>query len=423
LSLDDLWKNVSYMKLIEKKVPVDELKPGMYVSSLDRPWLDTPFLVQGFMVSGQKDIEDLSQYCEYVIVDMGLSRIFADKDELSNFNNITRNDLSSFFPSRKLRAYTDTTDISSELVSAREVMKNFGATVTDIFTRISEGDALDVGELRLSIEPMVESITRNPDACIWLTRLRNLDDYTFNHSISASVWATALGRHIGLPKSDLQTLAVGVTLFDIGKMNIPRELLLKESRLSDDEFELIKSHVEFGVQKLRESGGVNNTVIDIVAYHHERFNGAGYPNGLAGVEIPVFARIAAIADCYDAMTSLRPYAPAISPSQAIKKLYEWRDIDFQSELVEEFIQSIGIYPAGTVVELSNGEVGVVLSEYRTRRLRPKIIQLLDSDKNPLHTVKVIDLFKVTHDEHGNSLEIIDALEPDAYGLKLDSLNV
>ena len=410
------------MKLIEKKVRVDELKEGMYISSLDRPWLDTPFLVQGFMVSGQKDIEELSQYCEYVIVDMGLSTIIAD-DELNNLNSITRNDLSSSFPSRKLRAYTDTTDIASELVSARKVMTGFGETVSTIFGRLRDGEALDVGELRLSIEPMVESIIRNPDACIWLTRLRNLDDYTYNHSISSSVWATALGRHIGLPKADLQTLAVGVTLFDIGKMNMPQELLLKESRLSADEFELIKTHVEFGVQSLRESGGVNNTVIDIVAFHHERFNGGGYPNGLAGVEIPVFARIAAIADCYDAMTSVRPYASAISPSQAIKKLYEWRDIDFQSELVEEFIQAIGIYPAGTVVELSNGDVGVVLSEYRTRRLRPKIIQLLDSDKNPLHTVKVIDLFKVTHDENGNFLEIIDALEPDAYGLKLDTLNL
>lgn len=411
------------IKRIEKKVDVGELKPGMYVLSLDRPWLETPFLIQGFMIEGQKDIDEINRYCEYVIVDLGLSKIRDDSDDISQFNNIERNDLSSFFPSRKLRLYTDSTDISAELVAAKKVMSGFGATVTNIFNRLSSGVALDVGELRQSIEPMVDSIMRNPDACIWLTRLRNLDDYTYNHSISASVWAVALGRHIGLPKSDLYTLAMGVSLFDIGKMKIPGELLAKESRLSTDEFELVKSHVDLGVQCLMESGGVNNTVIDIVACHHERFNGKGYPNGLSGGEIPVFARIAAIVDCYDAMTSVRPYADAISPSQAIKKLYEWRDIDFQSELVEEFIQAIGIYPAGTVVELSSGEVGVVLSEYRTRRLRPKIIQLLDSNKNPLPTVKVVDLFSTTRDENGGYLEIVEALEPDAYGLNLDTLNL
>lgn len=206
-------------------------------------------------------------------------------------------------------------------------------------------------------------------------------------------------------------------------MYLPTELLHKTGRLSDDEFEKIKSHVGLGLDKLKESGGINNTIIDIIAHHHERHDGTGYPNKLRGNEIPIFARIAAIADCYDAITSQRFYAAAISPVEAIQKLYEWRDQAFQVELIEEFIQAIGIFPAGTLIELSNDEVGVVLSEYRTRRLRPKIIQLLDKNKHPLHTFKVIDLLTTTNDVDGQAIEIVDSLEPCSYTLHLEDLNL
>ena len=156
-------------------------------------------------------------------------------------------------------------------------------------------------------------------------------------------------------------------------------------------------HVGHGLEILKECGVLNQDVIDIVAHHHERYDGSGYPNGLTRDEIPPFARIAAIVDTYDALTSNRHYAKAVSPSDAIKLLYEARDEDFQAELVESFIQAIGIYPAGTLVELSSGEVGVVVAEYRTRRLRPKVMLLLDANKNKLRNIKVIDLQETTDD--------------------------
>ncbi|WP_026244517.1 HD-GYP domain-containing protein [Dasania marina] len=404
-----------------KKLLIGELKPGMYVSSLDRPWIETPFLMQGFLITNEQDIEDIGKYCLFVYIDTAAS--ISQAKDLAAAKGCNKETIRQLFPHRKLRSHSDSNSIDVELRKARPILETFTHTVSSIFNNAHQHAPIDIAEVRLAITPMVNSIIRNPDACIWLTRLRKSDDYTYQHAISASIWAVALGRHLGLPKADLQTLAIGVTLFDIGKMFLPSELIHKQGRLTDDEFTLIQSHVPLGLEKVIKSGGINNTIKDIIAYHHERYDGTGYPHRLKGDDIPIFARIAAIADCYDAITSTRPYAPAISPVTAIKKLYDWRGHAFQSELIEEFIQAIGIFPAGTLVELSSGEVGVVLAEYRTRRLRPKIIQLLDRDKHPLHTFKVIDLLTVTHDETGQALDIVESLEPGSYNLHLEDLNL
>jgi len=181
--------------------------------------------------------------------------------------------------------------------------------------------------------------------------------------------------------------------------------------------------VSYGLEILQESGVINQDVIDMVAYHHERFNGSGYPKGLRSDDIPAFARIAAIVDTYDAITSNRSHAHARSPSEAIKLLYGSRDTEFQAELVEAFIQAVGIYPAGTLVELSSGEVGVVVAEYRTRRLRPKIMVLLDADKRQLGKSRMIDLQDASSDESIKSLNIVKSLEPGAYGVDLSAVAI
>jgi HD-GYP domain-containing protein (c-di-GMP phosphodiesterase class II) len=174
---------------------------------------------------------------------------------------------------------------------------------------------------------------------------------------------------------------------------------------------------------MKKSGLMNKDVLDMAAHHHERHDGSGYPGGLSGDRIPIYARIAAIVDCYDAITSHRSYARAIPPSVAIKKLYEWRDIDFQAELVEAFIQAVGIYPAGTLVELSSGEVAVVVAEYRTRRLRPKVMVLLDANKQPVTKVKMVDLLSQTVTSNGKALEITSSLEPEAYGIDMAAIKL
>jgi HD-GYP domain-containing protein (c-di-GMP phosphodiesterase class II) len=410
-------------KPTEIKILVCDLAPGMYISSLDRPWLETPFLVQGFTIENEDEIAELGKYCQYVYVHKDIMRRtgLQKNPEIKTRDN--RATITKLFSHRKLRSYEDSSEFDEEIKQANVAITKLSTTLESKFSSLKQKNSLKISDVRESVEPMVDSVIRNPDACLWLTRLKTVDNYTYQHAVSAAVWAVALGRHLGLPKVDLQNLAVGVSLFDIGKMKVPERILNKTGKLTETEFKLIQCHVGLGVKMLEESGGINNTILDIVSYHHERHNGSGYPNGMKGNDIPVMARIAAIADCYDAITSERPYAKPMSPGLAVNRLYEWRGNSFQSELVEEFIQAIGIYPAGTLIELSNGCVAVVLSEYRTRRLRPKIIQLLDANKHPIPTPKVIDLLATTHDTDGKPLDIVDSLEPGTYDLDLQSLKM
>jgi HD-GYP domain-containing protein (c-di-GMP phosphodiesterase class II) len=322
-----------------------------------------------------------------------------------------------------LKQYKDGSNWGEEYPKAQVAVQALSQGIDDIFDNIVQGGSLDMVKVKKSIEPMIDSISRNPDACIWLARMKQEDHYTYQHSLGASIWAVALGRQLGLPKSDLRSLAIGGLLFDVGKLGVEPGLLKSDQPLSDDEFQQVRNHVKLGVEMIQGTGLMNQDVIDMITYHHERHDGSGYPEGLRGDDIPIFARIAAIVDCYDAITSHRSYARAIPPSTAIKMLYEWKDIDFQAELVEEFIQAVGIYPAGTLVELSTGEVAVVVAEYRTRRLRPRVMVLLDADKQSLADIKTIDLLTEKQTAAGESLDIISSLEPDAYGIDMTAIQL
>ena len=404
------------------KVLTADLEIGMYVSSLDRPWLETPFVLQGFQLDSDKDIERLRKHCDYVYVDMQQS-VLEESTIRRKVSNRPRLSKQQMFPNHTLKTYTDNADWKDEYPKAQDAVKALSEGLDDIFASAGRGGGLNMAKVKLAVEPMINSITRNPDACIWLARMKQEDQYTYQHSLGASIWAVALGRQLGLPKSDLRSLAIGGLLFDAGKLQLDKELLNADRPLTKEEFETVKSHVQLGVDALQKGGVMNRDVIDMVSYHHERHDGSGYPEGLSGDSIPVFARIAAIVDCYDAITSHRSYARATSPSLAIKKLYEWKDVDFQAELVEEFIQAVGIYPAGTLVELSSGEVAVVMAEYRTRRLRPKLMVLLDSEKQPLLDVKMVDLLHQKETEGGDPLDIINSLEPEAYGIDMTAIQL
>ena len=229
----------------------------------------------------------------------------------------------------------------------------------------------------------------------------------------------AMGRQLGLTRLDIESLGMGALLLDIGKTRIPNELLNADRLLTEDELKTIKGHVQHSLDILEEDSSINFKVKDMVATHHERIDGSGYPSGLSGSQIPLFGKIAAIIDCYDAITSDRIYAEPMSSQEAVKKLYEWRDKDFQKELVEEFIQAIGMFPAGSLVELSTGEVGVVITEARTRRLRPKLMMLLNADKTWRGEFPIYNLLSKVEDDDGNPLEIKHALPAGSYGIKAD----
>jgi HD-GYP domain-containing protein (c-di-GMP phosphodiesterase class II) len=295
-------------------------------------------------------------------------------------------------------------------------------TTSEIMDSVRNDTPFDMAQVKTSVSPMIESVLRNPDASMWLARLKDKDDYTYHHSIGCSIWALVLGRQIGLPRHDIHSLAIGTLLFDIGKTKIPKSLLNKKTDLSPEERELVKRHVDDGIEAVSQTNGVSPDILDIIKYHHERLDGSGYPYKLSGKDIPIMARIAAIVDCYDAMTSERHWVQASSPSMVVRKLYAWRGKLFQSELIEAFIQAVGLYPSGTIVKLSTGEIGIVTEESQSQRLYPKLLMLLDENRTPFPRGLYLDLAKVRENAAGKKINIIKSLEPGIHGinpLKID----
>lgn len=398
---------------MEKKVDVRELAFGMYVSRLDRPWLETPFLLQGLLIKDAHDIELLREHCRYVYIDTECGNEGAGELE-SHAEAPGAARLSSDLPPPQT-AYEDTCSVEEEMETATSAHRQVCEVVSDLMDHCQNPEKINVESVKGAVDRMAESILRNPDALLWLRQLKSMDTYTYRHAVDAAVLAVAFARHMGLSREDIHDIGIGALLFDIGKMALPREVLLKPGPLTEQERSLVQKHVNYGVKMLKNVPGISKRVLIMTATHHERYDGKGYPRRLTNTEIPVFGRMAAIVDYFDAVTSDRAYAKAISAHEAIRELYKLRNKAFQDELVEQFIQMLGVYPSGTLVELNTGEVGVVISQNRVRRLRPRVMLILDTQKQPFGMAPVVDLLHETH-RQGKVLYIERSLQPGEHGI-------
>jgi len=244
--------------------------------------------------------------------------------------------------------------------------------------------------------------------------MRAHDNYTYSHAIGCGALAAAFGRHLGLPEDTILSLATGGLLMDIGKTRLPEEILHRPGSLRLKEIEVVRTHVAHGLD-IVQSGGINDPdVLDAVRTHHERFDGSGYPDHLAGNTIPMAGRMLAIIDAYDAMCSVRPYRAAVSRHKALQEIYRGRDTLYQAELVEQFQVCLGVYPTGSRVELNSGEVAVVMEQNQVRRLRPTVLLISTQDKQPLENFRVFDLLNQASD--GERIEIRRALAIDEYAI-------
>ena len=279
-----------------------------------------------------------------------------------------------------------------------------------------KGVRLDLQNVQKAVQPMVDSVIRNPDACLWWTTMKPAANDNHDSSLRSSVYATVLGRELGLPAKDLCSLAIGGLIFDIGKLHLDDSILNADRKLTAEEMAIMQRHVETGLDLLKRSGLTDPNIIDIIANHHERLDGSGYPQGLAGDLIPAFRRIAGVVNCYNAITSSRRYANTRSPAEAINQLYKLKGVHFHKDLIEEFIHAIGVYPVGALVELSSGEVAIVVTQSRSRRLRPIVLMLLDGNKKIVAGGRYIFLEETTHSDDGSKLDIVKNLEPNAFGI-------
>jgi HD-GYP domain-containing protein (c-di-GMP phosphodiesterase class II) len=238
---------------------------------------------------------------------------------------------------------------------------------------------------------MVESVVRNPDGMVWLTRLKSVDAYTYDHGLNTAIYLIAFGRHLGLAEQQLQMIGTVGLMQDVGKIKLPRALLEKRSKLTPAELKVFQSHVGHSIEVMRTSKDASESLIQAISQHHERYDGSGYPSGIGGDNITLLGGMAGLADSYSAMISARPYAQAVSVQQALHGLYGSRDKAFKADLIEQFIQCVGVFPVGSLVELNSGEVAVVVSQNRARRLKPRVMLVLDINRQPFASPVMLDL--------------------------------
>lgn len=436
------------MKIEEIKVAVEDLELGMYVCRLDRPWLDSPFVFQGFTLESRAMLTDVQSVCSHVFIDavrsndqvLGkLTRLRSGiggegwfKKRLDRYGELALKSVRRFREFRRNGAsspsaydllpglgtrYPEDVSTEQEIGLARRALDTGLRIVRDTFESVRSSGQLDPAQIAEAVDGVVDSMIRNPDALIWLTRLGDPDSYTYRHCINTSIWSVALGRQIGLPKDDLRLLGQGAMYCDIGKAMVPAEIIGKRGTLTDDELAEVRRHVQYSLEILESAPArIDPAVLVMVAQHHEHFDGKGYTQGLSGDQIDLYARIGTIADAFDALINHRCYRDGLPITEAIREMYQLRRQQFQPELLEEFIHAIGLYPAGTLVELSTGAIGAVVGQSRIRRLRPRVMLLMDADQKRLDHHPIVDLMVEEVDSRGQPLHIVRDLKAGAHGL-------
>jgi len=365
------------------KLHVSELQIGMYVSELDRPWLETPFLIQGFTLETIDDVTTMAEYCEHVWVN-AVQEAWVPPEE----RKVGRHK-----PRPGLR-YINKVSASDEHRQSLGVHREARRLTKSLMDEARLGGAINTAQAKSTVSDCVHSILRNPDALLWMSKMRDKDEYTSEHCLNVCILAIAFGRHLGLEEEQLQQLGLCGLLHDVGKMRVPTEVINKPSQLTDEEYKIVKNHAIHGRNLLMSSPGVPHAAVDVAYSHHERLDGGGYPRGLKASGISDNARMIAIVDAYDAMTAERCYAKAVPSTEALKEILKCAGEQFDVRLAEQFIEMVGVYPPGSIVELVNGCVAIVLNNNHRYRHLPKVLVVRNPAKRAVKE-KVFNLGEVT----------------------------
>ncbi len=375
---------------VQTKIEVNQLCKGMFVARLDRPWVETPFPFQGFIITRDRELELLHRYCQYVYID--IERGVAPQQQFSRRDFGTPVVQIKSTPIRvDHKRYRERKAFRKRIHHAHHTFMELNTHVTQAFDQVRVGRKPDLQPVRPQAEQMVQAVIDNPDTFLWLSHLRQVDDYSYHHALRMAVLALMLGRHIGLSETRLYHLALGCLFADIGNTRISRKLLYKRGAYTEEEKLRIRQHVDLGLHIMNGVQDFPAESMEIIATHHERHDGSGYNKGLSGDHIPLGGRIAGLVDTYDAITNPRHHRPVTSTARALDELYRQRNIAFHDQIVDEFIQAIGLYPSGSAVELNTGEAAVVISHDANNRLRPTVAVVRDVRGQPVKQPVLIDL--------------------------------
>ena len=371
---------------MKKRIPVQELQLGMYVGELDRPWIGTPFLYQGFVVRTAQDLEALKQYCREVYID-------TEKAELADAGPGAGAPIAGL-PGTGRVPQRETVAVESEWPRAKDALHSASTTLADVFESVRVRKLLEASRARSAVGDMTQSMLRNPDALMLFAAMRERGGYQLERAMDVSVYMIAFARFLGMDDDAIERAGLVGLLQDIGMLDLPQAMLQKVTRLEPAEFKIIRGHVARGREILAGTSGLPAEVAQIAALHHERYDGSGYPAGLKGDALGVIGAMAGIVDTFDALTVKRPYAEAMSPSNALNLLFRMRGRSFQPQLVEQFIRCVGYFPVGSIVELNSGEIGVVVAQNAEHRLQPKVMVVRDARGQPLRPQKFLNLAKL-----------------------------
>jgi len=514
------------------KITATDLSIGMFVAELDRPWLGTPFLLEGVLIEDQKQINIMIELCEFVYIDLGLSvgdfRALDDNNNPSKVRHTNQQKSSSvhtsipkmattnlqpkyeqqfsFFDVLKeirnseknkqapsldriapinaafiqkqhltsgLRTSHETTfdDVSladqikhdiagivagitnrsnrsasdkkagiladhlarkqiknnkianpveQEIIKVYPAFEKTHIATRQIFEAIAQDHQINIESVDEALDGMVESIERNPDALMWLAKLKQNDNDAYNHAMNVSITMMAIANFMSLPKKQVKDLGLVGLLQDIGKAQIDEKLLHKVEKITIEDYEVFKKHVQYSIKLLNSTENIPSNVVQIVAQHHERIDGSGYPNKLIGKQINLMGQLAGLIDSYCALTTDRAYAKGVYNQQALEEIHQLRGTKFSGVLIDQLVQFLGMYPVTTLVELNTGEVGVVIEQNSVRRLLPRILILLNPDKTKNPSPITVNLLNSPLTPSGKPYAISRSLPPNSYGLNPSS---
>ncbi|PUA27518.1 MAG: phosphodiesterase [Cellvibrio sp. 79] len=400
-----------------KRIAVKDIKLGMFICEFCGSWMEHPFWKTRFLLEDEKDLR--------AILASGIKELWIDASQGLDANGESsakteaevERETEAVLLGAENPAATERVSLDEEVQTAARLCNRAKEAVIEMFSDARMGKAIQIEKAHELVEEISTSVLRQPHALISLARLKTADEYTFLHSVAVCALMIALARQLSLDESSVRDAGLAGLLHDIGKIAIPLKVLNKPGKLTDEEFAIVKSHPEVGAKILIESYQVPPMAVDVCLHHHEKVDGTGYPYGLRGDNISLFAKMGAVCDVYDAITSNRPYKKGWSPAESIRKMAEWSKGHFDESVFQAFVKTVGIYPTGSLVRLESGKLAVVIEQNESSLLMPKV-KIFFSAKTKMPIIQeVLDLAKLQGKE-----KIIGRESPDDWGFKnLDAL--
>ena len=396
-----------------KKIRTEQLRIGMFIKEFCGSWMEHPFWRTSFLLENNKDLAEIqaSSITEvWIDISKGLD-VKSDGPAESRDEVVNKAD-HSLQEAVAGKHIVEKVPLAQEMQRAAKIYAKSKEAVFSMFQEARLGKAINTEVARAMVEEISQSVLRNPAALISLARIKTADEYTYLHSIAVCALMIALARQLGLNEDDTREAGVAGLLHDLGKAKIPLEILNKPGRLTEEEFTIIKTHPAEGHQMLVEGYGVGEIALDVCMHHHEKMDGTGYPHGLPADKITMFARMGAVCDVYDAITSNRPYKQGWNPAESLHKMAQWQDGHFDPNVFKAFVKSVGIFPVGSFVRLQSGRLGVVIEQSESSLLAPKLRVFFSSKSKAYIKPEVIDLSKPVAND-----KIVAREEPAEWGIQ------